>query len=265
MNEPMELKRPGRRFWLAVAALSLLRCALTLFQQGYTWVGGAPLDDELLFRAARAISAGEWLGAYDYLTLSKSSFFAVWLALLHLLHIPYLLGGALLWCAAALAAARAFAPMLKTARRQLLLYGLLAFLPSSWAAYTLRVYRDNIFPALCLLFLAGMAGAALRALLYTRQQAALWPWLLAAGVGLTAAFLDREDAGLFLMPFAAVATAVMLAVLAVQRRWACVAAQAIPYAVLAAGVGCFCGLNSLYYGTAVLSDFSDGAFANAMG
>ena len=40
----------------------------------------------------------------------------------------------------------------------LALFAALAFLPSSWAAYTLRVYRDNIFPALCLYFFAGMAG-----------------------------------------------------------------------------------------------------------
>lgn len=260
-----QLRLPGRRFWLGAAALTLLRCLPVLFQQGYTWVGGAPLDDELMFRAAQSVSAGQWLGGYDYLTLSKSMFFPVWLALLHALRIPYLLGGTLLWCAAALAAARAFAPMLKTAGRQLLLYGLLAFSPSSWAAYTLRVYRDNIFPALCLLFFAGMCAAALRALWYARRQAALWPWLLLAGLGLTAAYLNREDAGLFLLPFGAAVTLVSLVVLARQRRWLCMAAQAIPYALLGLGVGVFCALNARYYGVAALSDFSQGAFADAVG
>ena len=71
-----------RAFWCGVAVLVLLRCGLASFQQAYTWVGGAPLDDELMFRAAQAITAGEWLGAYDYLTLSKAMFFPVWLALL---------------------------------------------------------------------------------------------------------------------------------------------------------------------------------------
>ena len=85
-------------------------------------------------------------------------FFAVWLALLNKLHLPYLLGGALLWCAAALLAAFALRPLWRKSPAgqaralTLLLYALLAFLPSSWASYTLRVYRDNIFPALCLLF-----------------------------------------------------------------------------------------------------------------
>ena len=83
-----------RAFWVLCALLVCLRLALTGFQQAYIWVGGAPLDDELMFRAANHITAGQWLGAYDYLTLSKAMFFPVWLALLHALHLPYLISGA---------------------------------------------------------------------------------------------------------------------------------------------------------------------------
>ena len=78
MKHP-RLQLNQRAFWCGVAVLAVLRCGLTSFQQAYTWVGGAPLDDELMFRAANAITAGEWLGAYDYLTLSKAMFFPVWL------------------------------------------------------------------------------------------------------------------------------------------------------------------------------------------
>lgn len=253
---------PGT-FWLCVALLVCLRCGLTAFQQGYTWVGGAPLDDELMFRAANAVTAGEWLGAYDYLTLSKAMFFPLWLALLHALHLPYLVAGAALWCAAALLAAFAFAPLWEQKRGgTLALFAVLAFLPSSWAAYTLRVYRDNIFPALCLVFFAGMAGAALRAV---KGRGRLWPWLLAAGTGLTCAYLDREDAGMFLLPFAAAATVILLVVLVRARRWAACAVQLLPYGLLAAGVLAFCGVNYAHYGLFALSDFSEGPFAAAMG
>jgi len=254
-----KLRLTTRQYWLAVAALTALRGGITVFQRAYTWVGGAPLDDELMFRAAQAVTGGEWLGAYDYLTLSKSMFFPVWLAFLHALHLPYLLGGVLLWCGAALLTASAFAPLLKNRARQLALYAALAFLPSSWAAYTLRVYRDNIFPALCLFFFAGMAGAMLRP---ERRQ---WPWLTAAGLGLAAAYLSREDAGLFLLPFAGVASVILLVVLAKRRRWLAMAAQGIPYALLAAGILCFCALNRQWYGYWGLSDFSSGSFSDAMG
>ena len=57
----------------------------------------------------------------------------------------------------------------------------------------------------------------------------------------------------------------MLVVLLHRRRWLCAAAQVIPYAVLAAGVGIFCALNQHWYGVWGLSDFSEGSFADAMG
>lgn len=257
----------ARGFWLAVAVLAAVRCLLTSFQMAYTWVGGAPLDDELMFRAANAITSGQWLGAYDYLTLSKSMFFPVWLALLHALHLPYLIGGALLWCSAALLAAFAFRPLWKGRGLTLVFFGVLAFSPSSWAAYTLRVYRDNIFPALCLYCFAGFAGAALRLAVWKRgtPRPRLWPWLAAAGVGLACGYLNREDAGLFLLPFAASATLVMAVLLVRRRFWTSLAGQLLPYALLAAGVLTFCTLNQIHYGIFALSDFSTGAFADAMG
>lgn len=257
-----------RAFWLWAAVFVLLRCGITLFQQGYIWVGGAPLDDELMFRTANAITNGQWLGAYDDLTLSKSSFFAVWLALLHALHLPYLLGGALLWCGAALLAGFAFAPLWQKKRGvTLAVFGLLAFLPSSWASYTLRIYRDNIFPALCLFCFAGFAGALLRVWRAQKQppKTALWPWLLAGGLGLASGFLNREDAGAFLLPYAAVCTLLMLVLLAKRRRWPAMLWQALPYGLLCAGALAFCILNYQNYGVFALSDFSSGAFANAMG
>ena len=48
---------------------------------------------------------------------------------------------------------------------------------------------------------------------------------------------------------------IVLVVLVGKRRWLCCAAQAIPYAVLAAGVLTFCGLNYSHYGVFALSDF----------
>ena len=268
----MKRNRPRlsrRTFWVLCALLVCLRLALTGFQQAYIWVGGAPLDDELMFRAANSITAGQWLGAYDYLTLSKAMFFPVWLALLHALHLPYLISGAALWCGAALTAAFAFSPLWRKKGPEqgrvltLALFAALAFLPSSWASYTLRVYRDNIFPALCLYFFAGMAGMALRAV--QEKPAPLWPWLAAAGAGLACGYLDREDAGLFLLPFAAAATGIVAVVLVGKRRWRALAAQIIPYAMLGVGVLTFCTLNYTHYGVFALSDFSEGSFAAAMG
>ncbi|MDD4849401.1 MAG: hypothetical protein PHO10_01730 [Gemmiger sp.] len=258
-------KQPSARrlFWLGAALLVCAKLGLTAFQLGYTWVGGAPLDDELMFRAANALTNGQWLGGYDYLTLSKSMGFAFWLALLHRLHLPYLIGGQLLWCAAALAAALALAPVVKRWGARLVLFGALVFLPSASAHYTLRVYRDNIFPALCLLAFAGFAGAALRAA--QPENPPLAPWLALAGVGLAAGYVTREDAGLFLLPFAVAGSLVILVTLATRRRFHQAAWLVLPYALLGIVVNTICIVNNKYYGVYALSDFSTGAFADAMG
>ena len=256
----------ARAFWLSAALLCLVRIGLTRFQMFYTWVGGAPLDDELMFRAAGYISAGQWLGPYDYLTLSKNMFFAVWLALLHALRLPYLAAGQALWCMAALAAVMAFAPVLQKRGHRLALLAALVFLPSSMAAYTLRVYRDNIFPALCLLCFAGLCGAALRALTPGKR---IWPWALLCGVGLACAALDREDGMAFLLPFAAVGTGIVVFLVLRSRqpirKAGRLAALGLPFAVLAAGILTVCSLNYSYYGLFALSDFSEGSFAAAIG
>lgn len=252
---------------LAVLAVFAVKAALASQQRFYTWIDGAPLDDELYFHAAQSITAGNWLGEYNYLTLSKHPLFALWLAALQKLGLPYLIAGQLLWTAAALAMAAALAPALKTRWRQLAVFGVLAFLPSASASYTLRVYRDNIFPALCLLFFAGLTGYALRAA--GRRRKSL-PWLLLAGAGLAAAWLCRED-GVWLLPFW-LAGGLVLAVLLWRRMglkslnaWARVVALALPGLVLVGSLQAVAAKNEREYGVRVVSDFSTGSFAQAIG
>lgn len=255
-----------RAFWLAVALVVLVKLALSRFQMFYVWVGGAPLDDELMFRAAQNITAGQWLGAYDWLTLSKHMFFAVWLSLCNALRLPYLAAGQLLACGAALASALAFAPVLRRYKSRFLVFLLLAMSPAVSASFTLRVYRDNIFPALCMLFFAGLCGYALRC---RRPVKTGLPWLALSGVGLALAWLTRED-GAWLLPFAAVGC-VILAVTALRDKTGALcklgrcAVLAVPFGLLAAGILAFSALNYVYYGIFAVSDFSSGSFAAAMG
>lgn len=254
-----------RAFWVLVGLAVLAKLILVHFQCIYTWIDGAPLDDELMFKAAQSITAGQWLGPYNWLTLSKHMFFPVWLSLAHALHIPYLLAGQLLLCAAALAAAMAFAPVLRRYKSRFLLFALLAYNPAATASFTLRVYRDNIFPAECLLFFAGLIGYALR---YARPLKKGLPWLGLSGLGLALAWLTRED-GVWLLPFwLAGCAALLVAILRqkglAQKFWRC-AALALPAAVLLLAVNLFCAVNYAWYGVYTVSDFSSGSFAEAFG
>ena len=255
-----------RTFWVLVALVVLVKILMTRFQTVYVWVGGAPLDDELMFRAAQSITAGQWLGAYDWLTLSKHMFFAVWLAVCNLLHLPYLAAGQLLTCGAALACAFAFAPVLRRWKSRFALFALLAFSPAATASFTLRVYRDNIFPGLCMLFFTGLCGYALRCRRPVKQGIG---WLVLSGVGLGLAWLTRED-GVWLLPFAAAGTLILILTALrdkgslVKKLGRC-ALLAVPYGLLAAAILVYSAVNYACYGVFAVSDFSTGSFAAAVG
>ena len=255
-----------RTFWVLVALVVLVKLLMTRFQTVYVWVGGAPLDDELMFRAAQSITAGQWLGAYDWLTLSKHMFFAVWLAVCNLLHLPYLAAGQLLTCGAALACAFAFAPVLRRWRSRFALFALLVFSPAATASFTLRVYRDNIFPGLCMLFFAGLCGYALRCRRPVKQGIG---WLVLSGVGLGLAWLTRED-GVWLLPFAAAGTLILILTAlrdkgSLAKKLGRCALLAVPYGLLAAAILVYSAVNYACYGVFAVSDFSTGSFAAAVG
>lgn len=255
-----------RTFWVLVVLVVLVKLVMTRFQMVYVWVGGAPLDDELMFEAARSITAGQWLGVYDWLTLSKHMFFAVWLAVCNLLHLPYLAAGQLLTCGAALACAFAFAPVLRRWKSRFALFALLAFSPAATASFTLRVYRDNIFPGLCMLFFAGMCGYALRCRRPVKQSIG---WLVLSGVGLGLAWLTRED-GVWLLPFAAAGTLILILTAlrdkgSLAKKLGRCALLAVPYGLLAAAILVYSEVNYACYGLFAVSDFSSGSFAAAVG
>lgn len=254
--------------WMLLAALALTaaKLALTSFQLLLVTPGGAVIDDTLMYRLAENIANGQWLGEYDWLTLSKHSFFSVWLALLHTLRIPYLLGGQLLQIAASAAGAWAVRPLFKTRRAALFVYLLLLWNPAaSCAEVQLRVYRDNITPALAVFLFGGIIGCALRWQRPARESAG---FALLAGAGLAAFTLNREDAA-WALPFAVVGAAVTLWFLwrgektpgRVQKSLL----LAVPFVCLGAGVFIFCALNSAYYGRFLLSDFTSKEFCDAYG
>ena len=59
-----------------MAAAVVFRLFVAYKQMMFIYPGYAPIDDDLYFKWAQSISAGQWLGDYNYLTLSKYPFFA---------------------------------------------------------------------------------------------------------------------------------------------------------------------------------------------
>ena len=247
---------------LAAVAVKLILCSQQLFEAVPL---ASTIDDGLMMRLATSIREGNWLGEYDYLTLGKHSFFALWLAFLNVLHVNFLVGGQLLYAAACLVLLAAVKPLFCTNAARGLVFLAVLWLPASWAQFTLRVYRDNIYPALVLLALGGLVGAFCR---FAQPAKKAVPYYVVAGAALAAAWLCHEDNAL-LLPFVGCAAAVYLVFLftsktAGQKR-AKLALLLLPLALWAGGITAWKAMNYRYYGRFIVSDFSQGEFADAMG
>ena len=267
MRMKISLKRDisARFLWglaLAAVAVKLILCSQQLFEAVPL---ASTIDDGLMMRLATSIREGNWLGEYDYLTLGKHSFFALWLAFLNVLHVNFLVGGQLLYAAACLVLLAAVKPLFCTNAARGLVFLAVLWLPASWAQFTLRVYRDNIYPALVLLALGGLVGAFCR---FAQPAKKAVPYYVVAGAALAAAWLCHEDNAL-LLPFVGCAAAVYLVFLftsktAGQKR-AKLALLLLPLALWAGGITAWKAMNYRYYGRFIVSDFSQGEFADAMG
>lgn len=118
---------------LMLAALKLLLCS---FQLMYASPDLSPIDDTLMVDLAKSIASGQWLGEYNWLTLGKHSFFALWLALLNKLGLNFLIGGQLLFAAAALLLLGALRPLFKTNLARFFVFGIVLWTPASWAEHS---------------------------------------------------------------------------------------------------------------------------------
>ena len=89
----------------------------------------------------------------------------------------------------------ALKPVMRTNWGRLFVFAVTLYTPASWAENTLRVYRDNIYPSLVLLALAGLLGAFTR---FREKPLRALPYYVAAGLSLAAAWLCHEDNALLL-------------------------------------------------------------------
>ncbi|MBQ8604952.1 MAG: hypothetical protein IJ410_08960 [Oscillospiraceae bacterium] len=250
---------------ITVAVLALiLKLILSYTQFATIYPNLAPIDDHLMTTAAMSIVEGNWLGEYTYLTISKHAFFAVWLAFLHVIKMPYLVANMLLWAAASLAAVMALRPVFRKRWHILFTFLGLLYNPAASAQYATRIYRDAIFPSLCLMFVAGITAVGLR----YRESVKKWAgWLVLYGVSFGCIYLCRED-GMWIIPYFAAAFVIVTILLFVEKtkgKFVKITAMLLPFVLSAAVIGGYSYMNYIHYGRFIVSDFTSAEFKAAYG
>ncbi len=250
---------------VGVALLAvILKLVLSCTQFATIYPNLAPIDDHLMTTAAMNIVKGNWLGEYTYLTISKHAFFAVWLAFLHVIKMPYLVGNMLLWAAASLSAVMALKPVFRKNWHILFTFLGLLYNPAASAQYATRIYRDAIFPSLCLMFIAGITAVGLR---YKESVKKWLGWMVLYGASFGCIYLCRED-GMWIIPFFAAAFVIVTILLFTEKvkgKYIKIIAMALPFVISAGIIGGYCHMNEKFYGRFIVSDFTSAEFKSAYG
>lgn|GEM_PF-3052070 len=233
----------------------------------------ATADDYLQFQQATSLTKGEWLGNYNFLTLSKGISYPAWIAFLHSADIPLWLGNALLYMVACLAIIYVLRRVIPNRLILIFIYTFILFNP----IVIPRTYRDVIAPAVGLFLIAWAIGIFLLHVSKDLEKGkSIKEWTLLTIIGtifLPVWVFLREDY-IWLIPFISIPLGSSLILLAYR---ACKSKQSIRVLLVSslsiflpimtvymAGVG-IAHLNKQHYGRAVINDFVSDDFEGAYG
>ena len=251
--------------WIWVAgALTLCKLWLTNGQTLFA-IGFSTHDDQHFVNLAASILRGEWLGAYNNLTLAKGPFYPLWIAFVFALGVPLLLSQQLAYAGACVLTVRALAPIVKNGWGQLGFYTLLLWNPMSFEMQgSGRVLRQSIYVSQTLILFAALIA------LYVRRGESwrrLAPWAAMLGLTWAAFWLTREESIWIAPSLMLLGAAVVIgawrhshAALLNVGRVAVIATLCALAPILAV-----CVLNARYYGWFGTVEFRAQAFKDAFG
>jgi hypothetical protein len=235
----------------------------------------ATFDDLLFIRTARYLKAGNWLGPYDNLTLTKGMFYPLFIRAASFAAIPLKMAEQAAYLAASGLTAGLVRRRMGKHHLAVFLFGLLAFNPVLWNVELARVIREGVYISLSLAVVALTVIIAFP----THDRDRGHRIFQGVGLGLIggAFWLTREE-GIWLLPTLAVVVAVALVGLlrpdwiahsepeAFPRRLTDIALPlAVALAVFFATDASVAGLNYRYYGVFETSEFRAKSFLRAYG
>lgn len=260
-------RRNALFFWIFVILLAIVKQFLVYNLPIYGITNAVP-DDGLMVYLAENLRNGQWLGAYQRLTLVKGIGYPLFLAVCNLLPFSYLSISSIFYTISVLCMVYAVKPIFKTYGSLAVLYTVLLFCPVSSALFTFqRVYRNSISAAQVLLIIGSFAGMYFRREWSIKRQL---PWAFGAVVGFVSFYYTREDA-IWIVPFVLVVTFIYGGTV-VFRFWKAkridmlyrILLILLPILCMAGTGKVISFLNQHYYGTAVINELNDGAFAKMM-
>jgi len=216
------------------------------------------MDDALFIRNGQSISQGLWLGNYSNVTLAKGSAYPIFLAMNAYIGLPINFLNALLNLLAVSLFLLELKRWIKNPYLLVLLGFILLFHP---ALMPVRIMRDNIYPALTLLILAGL----IRVSYFQLNKDSFLP---VGFYGFFAGwfFLTREE-GIWIFPAFLILLTYRFFVLRLSGEiYQKFIKPCLVYGVaLLTPIILICSLNFLYFGRFVTQEFTTGYYVKVLG
>jgi hypothetical protein len=235
-------------------------------------IAGAGHDDQLFVRLAYHLGAGNWLGPYDPLILTKGMGYSLFILAAFAAGLPLKLAEQGLYLAAAALAAWLAARLTRNRWLAVAVFGGLAFNPMLWSWNLARVIREGEYVGLSLALFSLAASVLL--IREPRSPATRFAFLAALGLVGGLFWVTREE-GVWLAP--ALAVLVVAGAAGVWRERArrergrlrtaaaIVGAAAIPAAAFAVVLGAVAGMNYRTYGVFIINELQAAPFRAAYG
>jgi hypothetical protein len=250
-------------FWIMLAVLA----AIKLWFAGAQTLSAyyAPHDDLHYLKLAQNIATGEWLGAYNNLTLVKAPFYPIWIAAMFWLGIPLCFSQQLLYVCSCLIFMIAIRPLLRNIPLLLLVfYTALLFHPISYPVNEMnRVVREGVYLSLPLMVLSFATGLLLRKDAPIKK---LVMWNIGLGFSFAAFWLTREEGVILIPSLFLLAAALFFSIWVFSReKKKRMAACCISIALACAIVGAVAGINKIYYGVFTACEQVQSDYVSAYG
>ena len=234
--------------------LGLLFSAIRLWLAHYTnwriWINSY-YDSLYYMRSAINLVSGNWLGAYEKVTLIKNPSFTFFLAINHFLGIPYGIAVALLIIFSCYVFVKAIDPIVKSKVAEFFIWLFIVFSPIGFSEESSYPYRNAIVPWFALLAVSCSIAIFLR---YKEsiKRLVLWAMLLFFSFGFY--YLLREDS-IWMLPVIIVSAIITIVLIFKSKEEPSVGYRIAKSILVCSGIfGMLCFVNAVsmlnyhYYG-----------------
>lgn len=223
-------------------------------------------DDKLMVDMAISLLNGEWLGEYSAMTLVKGVSFPVYLAIIHILGIPYMTATTFLYSSSCIIFVLGIKSLFKSNKTIITLYLILLFCPISFADQTFaRMYRNSITAAQILIVLGAISAIYLN----IKKSKPFIVWSLIASISFAFFWFTREDS-IWLVPFILCASLISLVTIFKDKK-VNISFKVknsflilLPFITLLLANVVISSFNLKYYGLFTTNELNDSSFADAM-